>query len=233
MPGSPASVIAVARRYVGYHEGSNNDNIFGRWYGMNHVPWCAEFVSYCMYAGGQPLHITTSKGYAYCLSGEAYFKGHNAWHPSTQSRPGDIIFFTGHTGLVEVGWNGHYTVTIEGNEGDGVRRVHRDAGSYTHGVGRPVYSGSTAPPVTHPPVSSVGPQWPGRFFALTSPLTHGADVKTWQTQMAHRGWKIGVDGIYGPATASVCRAFQKEKHLTVDGVVGAQTWHAAWSVSVT
>jgi hypothetical protein len=83
-----------------------------------------------------------------------------------------------------------------------------------------------------PPPSHV-PPFPGRILALASPYMSGSDVKTWQAQMHARGWTITADGIYGPASAAVCRAFQDEKGLTVDGMVGPETWSAAWSAPVT
>lgn len=51
--------------------------------------------------------------------------------------------------------------------------------------------------------------------------------------MKNRGWSISVDGIYGPASASTCRKFQQEKGLSVDGIVGPQTWAAIWNAPVT
>jgi peptidoglycan hydrolase-like protein with peptidoglycan-binding domain len=51
--------------------------------------------------------------------------------------------------------------------------------------------------------------------------------------MAHRGWTIAVDGDFGPQSASVCTQFQTEKHLTVDGMVGPQTWNASWTAPIT
>ncbi|GIG61115.1 hypothetical protein Lfu02_54870 [Longispora fulva] len=85
-----------------------------------------------------------------------------------------------------------------------------------------------------PPAPSY-PAWPGREFSYAPgrPQMHGGDVQTWQTRMAQRGWSIGVDGWYGPQSAGVARAFQQEKHLQVDGVVGPQTWAAAWTAPVT
>jgi peptidoglycan hydrolase-like protein with peptidoglycan-binding domain len=59
-----------------------------------------------------------------------------------------------------------------------------------------------------------------------------ADVKVWQEQMAQRGWKISIDGIYGAGSEKVCRSFQSEKGLGVDGKVGPTTWAAAWSADV-
>jgi hypothetical protein len=59
--------------------------------------------------------------------------------------------------------------------------------------------------------------------------------------MKDRGWPITVDGLYGPKgattpqgnTAEVVVAFQKEKGLTPDGLIGPATWAAAWSAPVT
>lgn len=62
---------------------------------------------------------------------------------------------------------------------------------------------------------------------------HGDDLKTWQTQMKTRGWQIDADGLYGPNVMKVASQFQKEKGFTVDGLIGKQTWDAAWTVKVT
>jgi hypothetical protein len=60
-----------------------------------------------------------------------------------------------------------------------------------------------------------------------------ANVATWQAQMAARGWTITADGCYGPDSENVCSQFQAEKGLGVDGLVGPQTWAAAWTAPVT
>lgn len=65
------------------------------------------------------------------------------------------------------------------------------------------------------------------------PLMRGEDVETWQRRMRARGWRIDVDGWYGPASESVCRAFQKDKRLKVTGDVDRKTWDAAWTAKVT
>jgi peptidoglycan hydrolase-like protein with peptidoglycan-binding domain len=51
--------------------------------------------------------------------------------------------------------------------------------------------------------------------------------------MAHRGWAITADGHYGPQSDSVCRSFQAEKGLGVDGLVGPSTWKASWTAPLT
>jgi peptidoglycan hydrolase-like protein with peptidoglycan-binding domain len=78
-----------------------------------------------------------------------------------------------------------------------------------------------------PPVVAI-PQWPGR---LLRPGVTGADVGQWQAQMSKRGHDLEVDGVYGPLSGEACRSIQTEKGLTVDGVVGADTWKATFTPS--
>ena len=71
--------------------------------------------------------------------------------------------------------------------------------------------------------------------------SHRADLKRWQQRMKDRGWNITVDGLYGHRgvtsplgnTATITRAFQVEKGLTVDCLIGIETWNAAWEEPVT
>jgi Putative peptidoglycan binding domain/Glycosyl hydrolases family 25 len=84
------------------------------------------------------------------------------------------------------------------------------------------------PPPPHPGY----PPWPGRVIKQP-PVMTGNDVQTWQAQMAKRGWKITVDGAYGPASESTCKSFQSQKKLKVDGMVGQQTWDATFQAPVT
>lgn len=58
-------------------------------------------------------------------------------------------------------------------------------------------------------------------------------IRTFQTQLKKRGWSIGVDGRFGPATKKIVRQFQAEKGMAVDGLVGAKTWKAIWESPVT
>lgn len=89
------------------------------------------------------------------------------------------------------------------------------------------------PPVSVYPVFPL--PLPRRHEAWYGPggITSGGGLTTWQRRMRQRGWPIVVDGVYGPQTAHVTRAFQGEKHLLVDALIGARTWDAAWTTKVT
>lgn len=88
---------------------------------------------------------------------------------------------------------------------------------------------------TNPPKPAPAfPPWPGRHLSYRNGRTTiGRDVRTWQARMRQRGWRIDVDGQYGPKSAEVARKFQREKHLQVDGIVGPKTWAAAWTAPIT
>jgi len=51
-------------------------------------------------------------------------------------------------------------------------------------------------------------------------------VRTLQHLLRERGHPVAVDGSFGPLTDAAVRAFQEEKGLAVDGVVGRHTWGA-------
>ena len=91
-----------------------------------------------------------------------------------------------------------------------------------HDWGQTPAPGAPPKPTGHPP-------FPGRNLEELIPPMTGADVRAWQLQMVHRGWKLAVDGIYGPASAAACGEFQKIHGLKVDKVVGPVTWAATWT----
>ena len=51
-------------------------------------------------------------------------------------------------------------------------------------------------------------------------------VRTLQDLLRARGHVVDVDGIFGTMTDAAVRAFQKERGLAVDGIVGPHTWSA-------
>jgi peptidoglycan hydrolase-like protein with peptidoglycan-binding domain len=52
----------------------------------------------------------------------------------------------------------------------------------------------------------------------------GAAARAVQGQLATQGWRLAVDGAFGPATQRRVRDFQAAHHLAIDGVVGPATW---------
>lgn len=56
--------LEKARTYIGYHEGANNDNQFGVWYGFNNVAWCAIFQTFCWVSVGSKTFLRSYR-YAY------------------------------------------------------------------------------------------------------------------------------------------------------------------------
>ena len=74
----------------------------------------------------------------------------------------------------------------------------------------------------------VGPQtWP-QLIIQVQQGSHGDAVRAVQSQIHSRGDganEIAVDGIFGPGTNDAVRAFQTLLGLSVDGIVGQQTWN--------
>jgi len=105
------------------NDGGNNHTKYGRWYGDDGVPWCAQFVSYVFARSGQKLPSLDArgKGFEYVPTAIAYARAHHQL--SSHPRAGDIFMATDghHAGIVS---------TIEGNAGPATDRV-------VHGSRRP------------------------------------------------------------------------------------------------
>ncbi|WLR57393.1 peptidoglycan-binding domain-containing protein [Mesobacillus subterraneus] len=55
----------------------------------------------------------------------------------------------------------------------------------------------------------------------------GAEVKQLQQALTNKGYSTkGIDGVFGPATESAVKNFQKAKKLKVDGIAGPATQKA-------
>lgn len=54
----------------------------------------------------------------------------------------------------------------------------------------------------------------------------GSDVKKLQEELNKNGYSLDVDGQFGSKTQSAVQSYQKSKGLTVDGIVGTNTWNA-------
>jgi len=83
-----------------------------------------------------------------------------------------------------------------------------------------------APAPAPPPQGTV--PWPG-VILRQPPIMRGNGTRQWQQRMRDRGWTITVDDLYGPQSERVCRQFQTNHRLQVDGRVGPITWGRAFS----
>lgn len=136
-------IIKTAAAENGYKESppSSNNNKFGEWYGMNHVAWCAIFVSW-VYSKCNikwPKRVESEKGFAWC-NALLYRAKQNEW-TTTKPQAGDIVLFDwdgdkdpDHVGLfvrwvVEdktfESWEGNTSPTNQSNGGEVMLRTRK------------------------------------------------------------------------------------------------------------
>lgn len=150
--GTVQAMRKITRSQIGYKELGNNDTAFSRWFGMNYVPWCAIFISWCAFKAGCSKIIPK---HAYTPAGADWFKGKGQWHSNPKA--GDLHYVynssmgrISHIELVEkVFSDGSFNV-IGGNtsntgsrSGDGVYRLKRRSVNSGSGFGRPKYRAYT------------------------------------------------------------------------------------------
>lgn len=152
------TVIDIATKEVGFKEGPNNQTKYGAWYGLDHNPWCAMFVSWVFnQAHCLPLIAQSKNGYAGCEAFEAWARSKNMIVATSLVQPGDILLFdfshagkSEHTGIA-LGYDSHTHLinSVEGNtagnhagdqaNGDGTYLKYR-APSTVRAVVRPKWS---------------------------------------------------------------------------------------------
>ena len=122
--------LAEAIKYIGTTErptGSNRTQ-FGKWFGVDAVPWCAIFVSYCFAEGANYVIANGFKGAGcypngctYVPTVEAWLRATGMWKGRTTPLPGDIAIYNwdggvpDHIGIVERYRGGGQFDAIEGN----------------------------------------------------------------------------------------------------------------------
>ncbi len=52
----------------------------------------------------------------------------------------------------------------------------------------------------------------------------GISVRVLQKLLVSNGYTVGVDGFFGALTESAVKAFQNQRNLIADGIVGTKTW---------
>lgn len=118
-------IVEIALAEVGNKEmpKDSNQTKYGKWFGLDGVPWCGIFVSWVYAHAGKPLpNIGFRRGFAGCQTAVAYFRKEQKL--VVNPKPGDIVFFDwnrdgryDHTGIF-VKWLDSAKTrfeTIEGN----------------------------------------------------------------------------------------------------------------------
>jgi hypothetical protein len=97
-----------------------------------------------------------------------------------------------------------------------------------------IEQGCPAPPFPLKPNQYFGPRDPlSNVNSISGFFSHAGDLQAWQERMKYRGWAINPDGRYGDEVERVARAFQRDKCLACDGLIGQDTWSLAWTSPIT
>ena len=67
----------------------------------------------------------------------------------------------------------------------------------------------------------------GYYSTTLQKGSQGEETKKWQNFLKSQGYDLEVDGIFGDITDKWTRDYQQKNGLTVDGIVGANTWGKA------
>lgn len=132
-PGERALTEAITHIGVKEKPTGSNKTAFGEWFGVNGVPWCNIFVSYCFQVGAattickgfKGAGAYPGKGSTYVPTTEAWLQAAGLWLGRTEPRPGDIAIFNwdggrpDHIGIVEEYLGDGQFHAIEGNTAAG------------------------------------------------------------------------------------------------------------------
>jgi len=231
--GSPQTMIAEAKKHIGFRETGENDTKFNRWlgpiggyaHGGFGYPWCHAFISFCLWHSD---NADTGPRTAGCESGVGWFKKHGRY--DSTPHVGDIVYYGPgggtHVELV-VGVSADTIQTIGGNtsgsvdgktffNGNGVYQKTVRRSSRIDGYGHPEYSSGQTP---------AGPSGPAAAAKTVKPITTVRAIKAQQVAVNALGFtpKLDTDGEWGPKTEAGVKWLQKKIGAGVDGQWGQAT----------
>lgn len=224
------------------------------WGPKQNQPWCGEFVL-CAFvecfgvdAALEMLCSSRPTSIPLCSAGANNFKQAGRWNVNPQV--GDVVFFLvngaiNHTGIVTSVGMGAIT-TVEGNSGDMVARNTYPLNSpRLAGFGRPRWEAvqRTEPvedetePAEDEPVTPAEDVPAVPAFTVNLRTLQRGDVseivRAAQMLLIGRGWRCGpwgADGEFGPDTEDGVKRYQRSRGLTVDGIIGPETWNSLLGV---
>lgn len=92
-------VLNIARSQIGFHEGANNENPYGDWYGIPNASYCAMGLSWCFAQVGLSSLIAaqTPKGFSYNPAALTWFQRQGLVINKMAMQAGDLVMYD---------WNG-------------------------------------------------------------------------------------------------------------------------------
>jgi hypothetical protein len=147
MSGTLESLFAFMDAQVGVTENPphsnhvvlrNGKNLWVDYFGYQpptvQAAWCALFQSACDWENGTPLPpVQFSKGFVGVDAGREWYRQHGLLVPDP--KPGYLAFYHEHIGRVRRVTGPSFFDSLEGNEGDAVRVIHRTTADIVGGFG--------------------------------------------------------------------------------------------------
>ena len=212
-------------------------------------PWCAAFVSAVGAACGLERVLLPHCG---CEAMIGLYRAAGRWEEADEAvpAPGDLLFYdwedegrgdcrgtADHVGIV-LSVTGNLLQVIEGNKSDavGLRSLPLDS-RFIRGYAKPDYASlaeAAARPAPTPAASAPAPTPAAQSrCALSLPQLRRGDkgetVRAAQLLLIGRGFRCGpagADGDFGPGTYGGLIRFQRGRQLSVDGILGPESWQA-------
>jgi uncharacterized protein (TIGR02594 family) len=209
------AILNAAGAYLGVEEwpgAKHNPLILGMFADTGHniqddeTPWCAAFVGSVLASLGLP--------HSGKLNARSYEK-YGTEVPIQSAQPGDVVVFW--RGSPD-SWQGHVAFFV-GFQGD---QVIVRGGNQGNKVSDAAYPTSRIVAIRRADGRAAAPSRPTLRAG-----DRGAFVLDLQDQLERVRYFLGkIDGIFGSLTREAVLAFQADHGLTVDGIVGPQTWEA-------
>lgn len=221
-------IVSAAQHELSRHvhevpDGSNNSRDIARYRSatvgaMRGAPWCAYFVSYIAKRAGVPLGWH-GEGMGYVPYIRDWARKTHRW--SERPRPGYLITFPQHVGIVEHVYGNRTLTTIEGNTSNAVlRRYHRwgDAVGYVKlATGGSVEAPATPAPaptvVEHQPLVARMRVYPGTTAAIGDKLDFSGHDSS--GEIVKYRWDFDGDGKWDASGPDASHTYRRAGTFTV------------------